>query len=119
MKVTHFVGKAVRGVIGGRQWPINHVALGPLRPHSPRLDGDDFDIPFGQELFLEGFAEPFERWKARSAVWFLVDSRQPKRTELARRVVSKGGVPDESTNGRDVDDTTGRGLVFAEVLHSL
>lgn len=60
VNVAHFVGRAVRGIIARRQWAIDHVPLGPLRPYASRLDGDNFDVPFGEKFFVEALAESFE-----------------------------------------------------------
>lgn len=93
VKVAHFVRRAVRGVIGRGQGAIDHVALGPLRPHATRLDSNDFDVPLRGKLLVESLAESLERCKMHSDEGFFVPIKPRRRTKLACRVVGKGGVP--------------------------
>lgn len=99
---------------------VGHVAFGPLRPHAPRLDGDDFDVPLRLKLFVQALTESLEGCKRTfSSKLFYAMKQAQTHTELACRVEGKGGVPVETTDGRYVDNTTGRSLVFAKVLHGL
>ena len=112
------MGGAIRGIISRRHRAVDHISLGPLRPHTSRLNDDDLDVPFREELFVKGLAESFEGYKhVRREIFF--DMRRPRHTELACVVESKRGAPIETTNRGDIKDTTGGDLVLAEVLHGL